>query len=64
KGLALALIAISVAVIARNYNNTDTARIPQPPGFPERVYRGGPCVSDSAVAALGAMLFEDPILSV
>lgn len=63
RGLALALIAISVAVIAHNHDNTDTARIPQPPGFPERVYRGGPCASDSAVAALGAMLFEDPILS-
>lgn len=64
KGLTLCLIVIAAVVYARTHGDADTALIPQPVGFPERVYRGGPCTSDSAVAALGALLFEDPILSV
>ncbi|MFM8772198.1 MAG: cytochrome-c peroxidase [Candidatus Kapaibacterium sp.] len=64
KGLTLSLIVIAAVVYARTHGDADTARIPQPVGFPERVYRGGPCASDSAVAALGALLFEDPVLSV
>lgn len=64
KGLTLFVIVIAAAVYARTREDADSARIPHPIGFPERVYRGGPCASDSAVAALGAMLFDDPILSV
>lgn len=64
KGLTLSLIVIAVVMLARTDEEVDTARIAQPVGFPKRVYRGGPCASDSAIAALGAMLFEDPILSV
>lgn len=64
RGLALAFLVVAAIVVARRADDHDSARIPQPPGFPARVYRGGPCISDSAVEALGAMLFEDPILSV
>lgn len=53
-----------VAVIAHTIDDAGTTGIPQPPGFPPRVYQGTADANDTALARLGAVLFEDPILSV
>lgn len=59
-GIALCV----VAVIAGTGDRPDAAAIPQPAGFPPRVYRGAADANDAALVRLGAALFADPILSV
>ena len=59
-GLALCV----VAMIAHSIDGVGIMGIPQPPGFPPRVYQSTVDANDTALAILGAALFEDPILSV
>ena len=67
KQASVVLVGVTLcvmAMIAGTGDRTDAARIPQPPGFPPRVYHGTVDANDTALASLGAVLFEDPILSV
>ncbi len=62
KGLALLLCILGIGLAAERRAD-DAPRIPQPAGFPPRVYEGTRGANDSALNMLGRALFNDPTLS-